>query len=121
MMGQEIKNWWLQAKVDFDSAEYNFKGKRYYLCAFMSQQSVEKALKALLIKRTKDFPKIHDLTKLAKMVNAPLEIVELCAKINPAYIASRYPDTAKKYSKKECTELLKYAKQVLEWIKKNLK
>lgn len=99
-MRQEAKNWWMQAKVDFNSAKYNFKGKKYYLGAFMSQQSVEKALKALLIQETKDFPKIHDLTKLARMTNAPLDIVELCAKINPAYTASRYPDTAKKYSKR---------------------
>lgn len=120
-MRQEAKNWWLQAKEDFDAAGYNFKGKKYYLAAFMSQQSVEKALKALLIQKTNDFPKIHDLTKLAKMVNATVETVELCAKINPAYIASRYPDVAKKYSKKECGKLLKYTTQVLEWIKKNLK
>lgn len=120
-MRQEAKNWWLQAKEDFDSAKYNSKGKKFYLAAFMSQQSVEKALKALLIQKTEDFPKIHDLTKLAKMVDAPVKIVELCAKINPAYIASRYPDIARKYSKKECSELLKYAKQVLEWTKKNLK
>lgn len=120
-MRQEAKNWWLQAAKDFDAAKYNLKGNRFYLAAFMCQQSVEKAIKALIIQRTEDFPKIHDLTKLAKMVNAPLEMLELCAKINPAYIASRYPDTAKKYSKKECNELLKYAKKVLEWIKKNLK
>ncbi len=76
----------------------------------MSQQSIEKALKALLIQ----------LTRLAKLLNAPIRIIELCAKITPAYIASRYPDSAKKYSKQECEKILKYTQEVLVWTKKNL-
>ncbi len=60
-MRQEVKRWLQQAKEDLDAAEYNFKGGRFRLAAFMCQQTAEKALKALLINRTNAFPKIHDL------------------------------------------------------------
>ena len=97
-----------------------YKNNHFDGATFFCQQAVEKALKALLIKKTGKFPKIHDLTKLARSNNAPKTIVVLCAKINLAYTTSRYPDSPKKYTKKECKLVLKYCQKVLEWIKKNL-
>ena len=87
---------------------------------FFSQQAAEKALKALLIKRTRNFPKIHDLTKLARMNDAPEKIVELCAKINPAYTATRYPDTAGSYSESEAKQVIKYCREVLVWTEEKI-
>ncbi|RLG17982.1 hypothetical protein DRN63_02225 [Nanoarchaeota archaeon] len=43
-------------------------------------QLAEKALKAVHIKETSGFPKSHDLTRLARLINAPEKIIELCAK-----------------------------------------
>lgn len=57
---------------------------------------------------------------LARSANAPVNIVELCAKITPAYTAARYPDTPAKYSKADSEELLKYATEVLQWVTKRL-
>ena len=74
----------------------------------------------LLIKKTGKFPKIHDLTKLARLVNAPLRIIENCSKINPAYINTRYPDLPQRFSKKECELIMEYYSEVLIWIKKDL-
>ena len=48
-MRQEVQNWWQQSRDDFDAAEYNFKGEKFYVAAFLCQQSVEKALKALFL------------------------------------------------------------------------
>ena len=119
-MGKEIQNWLDQANDDFDGAKFNFDGKKYYIAAFLCQQSVEKALKALLIKKTGKFPKIHDLTRLARLCNAPQHIIEFCAKINPAYTATRYPDAPKKYTKEECKQIAEYCDNALKWVKKNL-
>ena len=120
-MKEEVKKWMEQAKEDHDTAKFNFEGKKYKSAAFWCQQSIEKALKALLIKKTNSFPKIHDLTRLAKLNKAPITIIELCAKINPAYIASRYPDSPNKYTKVECKKIMSYSEEVLQWIKKNLR
>ena len=119
-MRKEVQNWLDQAADDFDGAEFNFGGKKYYIAAFFCQQAVEKALKALLIEKTARFPKVHDLMKLARLVEAPRDIVTRCSRINPAYIASRYPDIPKRYSKEDCEKLLADSKVVLNWIKERL-
>ncbi len=106
-MQEEVKKWMGQAREDCGTAKFNFEGKKYKSAAFWCQQSVEKALKALLIKKTNNFSKIHDLTRLAKLNNAQIKIIELCAKINPAYISSRYPDSPKKYTGGECKQIIK--------------
>ena len=119
-MKEEIKKWMEQAMEDYSTAKFNFDGEKYKSAAFWCQQSIEKTLKALLIKKTNNFPKIHDLTRLAKLNEAPIKIIELCAKINPAYIASRYPDSPKKYTEEECEQIIKYCAEVLAWTEKNL-
>ena len=60
------------------------------------------------------------LTKLAELNSAPPRIKETCAKIDPAYTASRYPDAAVHYSKDECEEILTDADEVFKWIKEKL-
>ncbi|MDI6721389.1 MAG: HEPN domain-containing protein [Candidatus Aenigmarchaeota archaeon] len=119
-MKEETKKWINQADEEFDTARINFEAKKYFSAAFWCQQSVEKAFKALLIQKTSNFPKIHDLTRLAKLLDAPPKLIEMCAKINPAYTASRYPDSIKSYSKKECEKILDYTKEALKWAKENL-
>jgi len=111
-MKEEVKRWMAQAKEELDTAQINFEAEKYFSAAFWCQQAAEKALKALLIDKTNEFPKIHDLTKLARLNSAPKEIVELCAKLNPAYTASRYPDSSKKYSKEECKQVIKHCQEV---------
>ena len=50
-MIDEINKWFNLAERDFSSAKKNFKKKIYYVSAFLCQQSVEKGLKALYIKK----------------------------------------------------------------------
>lgn len=94
--------------------------KIYYISAFLCQQSVEKGLKALYIKKYNKLWKIHDLIELAKKVDANSEIFDVCAKLNSAYIETRYPDVPISYTKKEIMELLDNIEKVLKWIKENL-
>ena len=119
-MTEEIQNWLSQANEDLDGAQFNFTGGRYSIAAFMCQQAAEKALKAVLIKLTGNFPRIHDLTKLAKDAAAPAAVLECCAKITPAYTAARYPDIPTKYSREDCEKLLGDAEEVLKWARTNL-
>jgi HEPN domain-containing protein len=73
---------WLKfAERDLRGAKKNYEIEEYHVSAFLAQQSAEKALKAIHIKETGSFPKTHDLTRLAKLINAPEDIVELCAEI----------------------------------------
>jgi len=119
-MKEEVKEWMKQAEKDLRTAKHNIKSKDYYAACFWCQQSTEKGFKALLIKNTESFPKIHDLKRLAELNKAPEEIIELSTKINPSYIAARYPNVAAKYNKKSSEETIKNCDKVLKWIKKNL-
>ncbi len=81
---------------------------------------MKKGLKALYIKKYKKLFKIHDLVKLAKKVGADVEILDICAELNPVYIETRYPDVPTSYSKVDIKKLLKDTEKALIWIKTNL-
>ena len=85
-MKKNINVWLEQAERDLKSAKNSFESKDYYVSALLSQQSAEKSLKFLYLLRKKELIRIHDLVKLAKEVGAPLEIIKICASINPVYV-----------------------------------
>src|SRR3989338_3747292 len=116
-MKEEVKKWMDKSERDLTTAKNSLKSRDYYAASFWCQQSAEKAFKALLINRANEFPKIHDLTKLARLAIAPDSIIEVCAKINPAYTAFRYPDVAKEYTKEETKLAINYSNKVLRWVK----
>lgn len=120
-MRKETENWWKLANRDLGSAKRIMELGEYHVCAFLSQQAVEKALKALLIDRTGNFPRIHDVVELSRRVKAPSKMTELCATINPVYTSTRYPDVASDFNKGEVEEIVISAEEILEWIKKELK
>lgn len=66
-MKEEIKNWIEQSEHDLGTAEILLKETRLADAAFYCQQAVEKALKALMLKRTNSIRKIHDLVQLGKI------------------------------------------------------
>ncbi len=119
-MKQEVKNWLEKAKSDLITAEYNLKGNMLDAAAFYSQQSAEKGLKALYIERFNELWKIHDLVRLAEKIDAPAEIIKLCAKITPAYTITRYPDVVRTYNREDVQQILNAAKEVLNWVKERL-
>lgn len=64
-----------------------------HIVAFHSEQSIEKSLKALMVSKNSDIPKIHSLNRLFKLTedmikNSNTQIVN---KLDKLYIDSRYP------------------------------
>jgi len=108
------------AKAGFE----NFKAFYPQIC-FQCQQAVEKYLKGFLVYHRKRFPKIHDLTELAK----------LCAKIDKGflkflketdilgqyYLTSRYPLEYREAGRKEAGEALEIAKKIIIFVKNKVK
>lgn len=67
MKVQEVVNFWLESAEDaLDTAEKLFSAKKYHHCFFFCHLFVEKGLKALVVKKTKEhaFP-THNLAHLA--------------------------------------------------------
>lgn len=115
-----------QSKDDLDSALYNFDGKKYYVCAFLCQQSVEKALKALfLFEKKGEVPQSHSLIYLATSTTIPKEYFSFLKELTPKFIDTRYPDASvdlpsRIYDKDNTNRLVIKSKEVLEWIYKKL-
>lgn len=124
-MKEEVRLWWEYAEADIKTAENSNNAGDYYAAGFWAQQAVEKGLKALILLRGEEFKKIHDLEALAKNVKADEAIIDKCRKISPAYTIARYPDAASKpassVSEEEAEELVKLAKEVLVWIRGQMK
>jgi HEPN domain-containing protein len=126
-MRKEVEEWWMQALKDLNSAEKNLDIEEYYLTAFLCQQSVEKALKALYIHRLKESPgATHSLIFLGRKVNIPDMYYNTLRRLSPDFVITRYPNAAhaipyELYDVKIANERLELSKKVIKWVKEELK
>jgi HEPN domain-containing protein len=118
----EVKAWLKKAKRDLEAAKSNFQQGFYDISAFLLQQALEKALKALYTKKFKQLIKTHNLIFLAKKLNLPTKFITTSRKVNPFYIESRYPPlfVAEKYTKTKISKLIEEAEVMVKWIEENL-
>ena len=125
-MREEVKKWFEQAQEDLITARALFEKKRHYAVVIFSQQSAEKALKAVFVSlKEKIPPKIHDLAELSRLVGAPQNIFSQSEKLTVTYFSSRYPGAAPKipakfYTKEKANHHLKEAEVILEWAEKKI-
>lgn len=128
-MRPEIKLWRDQAAADMKTAEINLREERYYASVFFCQQAVEKALKALFLKRSRN-PQAsemfsHSLIFLGKSVKAPEKFHTFLRDLTPEYVNTRYPTAAEEppetlYDKAIASRMVAGSKEVLEWTGKHL-
>ncbi len=117
---EDVIEWLKKAEEELETALVNYKNERFEAAAFFAHQAAEKALKALYIFNYRRLWKIHDLQLLAEKVKAPKTVITKCAKLNPHYIATRYPSGIS-YSDKIALRAIEDAEKVVEWVKKKLK
>src|SRR3989338_96995 len=121
----EVQTWWELALDDLDTAQKNFEIGKYHIASLFAQQAVEKALKSLYIKQFNELKKTHDLFFLASKLNLPETYKSICKRLNPVYLQTRYPDVSgllppSLFTKKDATEFIAMATDILEWVKKKL-
>lgn len=113
--------WLKQAEKDLVAAKKSFKSNETGWANFQIQQSVEKALKAVLVKKKNELLRTHDLVYLGKLVGLPEKLIEHCKKITLFYISTRYPDIKGKNLNDKDTEIyLNNAEEILKWAKKKI-
>ncbi len=100
-----IKYWQKSAEHNYETFVYLFKGKRYADALFFGHITLEKILKAHVVKPA---PKIHDLVRLAKLTKLNLNKNQLTYLkiVNRFNMRARYPDIKLnfyKYCTKEYT------------------
>lgn len=120
-MKAEHSTWIEKAGSDLRKARDVYGIGHLDLAAFLCQQSVEKALKAVLIKKKNKFPKIHTIGVLGRLAGLKEGLIFESVRLDPVYTASRYPGTDETdFDKGDVDEFIKIAERVLKWSKKEI-
>lgn len=123
---EEFEKWFELADRDLRTAKNSLKSGDYYASVFWCQQSIEKGLKALWLKRGNELIRTHDLVVLGKNVDLSEEYFLNLDEISKAYISSRYSlmigeeNSGESFDKEDVQSFIKISEDVLEWIKKRM-
>ena len=125
-MRTEVENWLKQAEADLRKAKILFDNRELDGVASNCQQTVEKSLKAVIIKEKNQLIKTHSLVKLGSIAMVPKELLIKIEKLETLHQESRYPDVssvipAERYDKEDAVEFVKIAEEVLQWCNKKAK
>ena len=125
------RDWIDFAREDLEVAELALGKEIYNQSCFHAQQGIEKALKAFLKTRQAVIPKIHGLSELVSLCRSYddsfAELEDTCAKLDPYYIPTRYPDLFPGAgpcglpTRQEAEEAVSLLKAGLHWIENKLK
>ncbi len=121
-----VNLWLKQALADLDAAKKNFEIGIYYVSAFLSQQAVEKALKALFILLHRKEPgSTHSLVCLGKSCKLPKDLMTDVKKLAPDFVLTRYPDVLGEapveiYEEAIAKEKLMIAERVVAWVREKI-
>lgn len=120
--------YWLEsAEYDLQTARAMLETKRYLYVGFMCHQTVEKALKAVLVAKKPDeeLPYIHKLMRLANLSSVSEEMSEeqlrLLDVLSPLNVEARYPlhksMLLQSLTQERCKELISETEALYQWLK----
>ena len=117
--------WVDSARSNLGDAEYVYKGGRYYLAVYLSQQAAEKALKAAVIHFKRKHATGHNLIRLHNQVKnwvkLPIEVRGELGVLSTAYMGTRYPNVSggppeEAYSKSNAEVSISIARGILKCV-----
>jgi HEPN domain-containing protein len=116
---------WAQARADYAAAVTLLDAGVYFGAVFFAQQAAEQALKAANIQKLGKIPRGHNLIQMCNSLEAPLEIMNAAAELNPEFLATRSPEAvsgvpAQNYDRKSARLHLRCAQTIVDWIKASL-
>ena len=116
---------WAQARADYAAAVTLLDAGVYFASVFFAQQAAEEALKAANIQKLGKIPRGHNLIQMCNALEAPLEIMNAAAELNPEFLATRSPEAvtgvpAQNYDRKSARLHLRMAQTIVDWIKASL-
>lgn len=126
-MRQEVERSIKQAERDLENARKNVEIEAYELASFMSQQAVEKFLKAAWMEvRGEAPPRTHSLVELGDPLGVPDELRKHLVYLNADYTTARYPDAANGvpyeiYDRETAESKVDAAEALFEWLRSLVK
>lgn len=126
-VAKTIKYWLDGALYDLETGKSLIQAKRFPHALFFGHLALEKLLKAIVVKNTKEHaPFTHSLPFLAEKTNIELseEYKIKLREFMEFRIESRYPDSQKTFYEK-CTESytsgkIKEIEEIFAWLRKQL-
>ncbi len=115
------EEWLNRARSNLKRAKADARLKDVYLedLCFDAQQAVEKAIKALLIHRSVEFPYVHDLARLLTLLEeSGLDIpenVKYAETLTPFAVMTRYPTVFEPVTESQYEEAIELAENFLSW------
>ena len=103
-----VERWVEQANYDLDTARAMRSSGRFLYVIFCCQQAVEKALKAIIVKQTHDFPpRLHNLLRLAEIAGITMDPdrERFLGELSGYYIQTRYPEEIESLGKNLLREI----------------
>ncbi|MCK5136901.1 MAG: HEPN domain-containing protein [Bacteroidales bacterium] len=123
-IGKQIEYWISTAKFDLDSAELLIRESRYSHGLFFCHLTIEKGLKAHVVKTTGEIPpKSHNLIYLLELADIELEESDedFLGILMKYQLEGRYPDYNPVIPTKEkVLEYLNLTKKMLIWLERKL-
>ena len=105
---KKLIDYWIYTMSDnYKTMTSLYKNKRYSASLFFGHLVLEKALKKLFVKTTKEHPpRIHNLLRLVELakINLSEEELDLLSDVNEFNLEARYPEVKYEFYKK-CTKL----------------
>ncbi len=124
------RQWLAKAGDDLAVAGMSLKAEYFSHACFLSQQCIEKALKAYVIAKARTYPRIHNLVDLLErceaLDSAFAQFRADCEKVDEYYIPTRYPagiPGAKPTgmpSAEDAKEAIAAAENILNFVKEKL-
>lgn len=122
-MRQEVERSIRQAERDLENARKNIGIEAYELASFMSQQAVEKFLKAAWMHVEGEAPpRTHSLVELGDPLGVPEELRRHLVYLNADYTTARYPDAANGvpyeiYDRETAESKVEAAEALFRWMR----
>ena len=122
-MTETEQGWIDQAQYDLETARAMLASGRRLYVLFCCQQALEKALKAVIVRRTGELPpRVHNLLRLAEVAGfaGRPEQVRFFGELSAYYIQSRYPEEIRAagstVTQGLAEEVLDKTEQAIKWI-----
>lgn len=122
-MAKPEENWENQARYDLETARAMLASGRYLYVLFCSQQCVEKAVKAVIVRRTGEFPPgVHNLLRLCENAGIPLDqdAGQFLGDLSNYHIQTRYPEEMQslgaQVTPEAAQEVFGRTEEVAQWL-----
>ena len=129
MSGFDKADYWFDsAEYDLQTAKAMLETRRFLYVGFMCHQTIEKALKGILVTRKpeEELPYIHKLMRLANLSGISTEMDEnqlaLLDVLSPLNVEARYPlhksRLLESLTVERCGQMIEETEALLKWIRK---